>query len=188
MRKDDYVFIRTNHEGRKLLKMYAAKHNITMLDAVVVLAKEALEREEKKGCWNMVHALPLALAMMIIFPFIAYLVLNDIYKKLSKWLDSKPNGNKEDEKKIIKYTIVLMVIMYILKYIMACVGWGGNQINYKIVVIISVIATMLVILIPDEKTMLAMLTLSFITPDNVVITENHIIDLITKIMDAVNNR
>ena len=49
MRKDDYVFIRTNHEGRKLLKMYAAKHNITMLEAVVVLAKEALEREEKKG-------------------------------------------------------------------------------------------------------------------------------------------
>ena len=70
----------------------------------------------------MVHALPLALAMMIIFPFIAYLVLNDIYKKLSKWLGNKPNGNKEDEEKIIKYTIVLMVIMFILKYIMACVG------------------------------------------------------------------
>ena len=65
----------------------------------------------------MVHALPLALAMMIIFPFIAYLVLNDIYKKLSKWLDSKPNGNKEDEEKIIKYTIVLMVIMCIMKCI-----------------------------------------------------------------------
>lgn len=70
----------------------------------------------------MVHALPLALAMMIIFPFIAYLILNDIYKKLSKWLDSKPNGNKEDEEKIIKYTIILMVIMFILKYIMTCVG------------------------------------------------------------------
>ena len=66
----------------------------------------------------MVHALPLALAMMIIFPFIAYLILNDIYKKLSKWLDSKPNGNKEDEEKIIKYTIVLMIIMSIMK----CVG------------------------------------------------------------------
>ena len=66
----------------------------------------------------MVHALPLALAMMIIFPFIAYLVLNDIYKKLSKWLDSKPNGNKEDEKKIIKYTIVLMIIVFIMR----CVG------------------------------------------------------------------
>ena len=70
----------------------------------------------------MIHALPLALAMMIIFPFMAYLILNDIYKKLSKWLDSKPNGNKEDEEKIIKYTIVLMVIMYIFKYIMTCVG------------------------------------------------------------------
>ena len=66
----------------------------------------------------MVHALPLALAMMIIFPFMTYLILNDIFKKLSKWLDSKPNGNKEDEEKIIKYTIVLMVIMFIMK----CIG------------------------------------------------------------------
>ena len=63
----------------------------------------------------MVYALPLALAMVIIFPFIAYLILNDIYKKLSKWLDSKPDGNKKDEEKIIKYTIVLMVIMFIMK-------------------------------------------------------------------------
>ena len=65
----------------------------------------------------MVHALPLALAMMIIFPFMAYLILDDVCKKLSKWLDSKPNGNKEDEEKIIKYTIVLMVIMFIMKCI-----------------------------------------------------------------------
>ena len=66
----------------------------------------------------MVHALPLALAMVIIFPFMAYLILNDIFKKLSKWLGSKPNGNKEDEEKIIKYTIVLMVIMFIMR----CIG------------------------------------------------------------------
>ena len=63
----------------------------------------------------MLHALPLSLAMIIIFPFIAYLILNDVCKKLSEWLDSKPNGNKEDEEKIIKYTIVLMVIMFIMK-------------------------------------------------------------------------
>ena len=66
----------------------------------------------------MVHALPLALAMVIIFPFMAYLILNDVCKKLSEWLDSKPAGNKEDEENIIKYTIVLMVIMFIMK----CVG------------------------------------------------------------------
>ncbi len=66
----------------------------------------------------MVYALPLSLAMMIIFPFMAYLVLNDIFKKLSKWLDSKPAGNKEDEEDIIKYTIVLMVIIFIMR----CIG------------------------------------------------------------------
>ena len=60
--------------------------------------------------------------------------------------------------------------------------------NYKYVIIVCVIATMLAIIIPNEKTMLSMLTLSFITPDNVVIAENHIIDLVTKIMDAVDNR
>ena len=62
------------------------------------------------------------------------------------------------------------------------------KINYKNVTIVTIIATILVIIIPNEKTMLSMLTLSFITPDNVVIAENHIIDLITKIMDVVNNR
>ena len=61
------------------------------------------------------------------------------------------------------------------------------EFNYKNAIIVAIIATMLATLIPDEKTMLAMLTVSFITPDNIVITENHVIDLITKIMDAVNN-
>ena len=60
--------------------------------------------------------------------------------------------------------------------------------NYKYVIIVCVIATMLAIIIPDEKTMLSMLTLSFITPDNIAVTENHIIELVTKIMDAVNNK
>ena len=62
------------------------------------------------------------------------------------------------------------------------------EFNQKIAVIVAVIATTIVILIPTEKTMLAMLTLSFITPDNVVIAENHIIELVTKIMDVVNNK
>ena len=62
------------------------------------------------------------------------------------------------------------------------------EFNFKNAIIVAGIATTIVILIPTEKTMLAMLTLSFITPDNVVIAENHIIDLVTKIMDAVNNK
>ena len=66
----------------------------------------------------MVYALPLGLALIIILPIIGYLMLNDLCKYLKKWLDSKPNERKEDEEKIIKYTIVLTVIMFIMK----CVG------------------------------------------------------------------
>lgn len=66
----------------------------------------------------MIHALPLGLGLIIIFPFICYLILNDLCKYLKKWLDSQPNGRKEDEENIIKYTIVLMIIMYIMR----CVG------------------------------------------------------------------
>lgn len=62
------------------------------------------------------------------------------------------------------------------------------EFNFKNAIIIAVIATTIVILIPTEKTMLTMLTLSFITPDNVVIAEDHVIDLITKIMDAVKHK
>ena len=62
------------------------------------------------------------------------------------------------------------------------------EFNFKIAVIVAVIATTIVILIPTEKTMLAMLTLSFITPDNIGVAEDHIIDLITKIMDAVKHQ
>ena len=62
------------------------------------------------------------------------------------------------------------------------------EFNFKIAVIVAVIATIIVILIPTDKTMLAMLTLSFITPDNIGIAEDHVIDLITKIMDVVKNK
>ena len=62
----------------------------------------------------MVHAFPLGLALIIMLPIFGCLMLNC----LKQWLDSKPNGNKEDEEKIIKYTIVLMVIMFIMK----CIG------------------------------------------------------------------
>ena len=48
MKKEDYAFVSTTQEGRMCLKMYAAKHRMTMAEALAVLAKEALEREEKE--------------------------------------------------------------------------------------------------------------------------------------------
>ena len=63
-----------------------------------------------------------------------------------------------------------------------------TKINIKNVVIVLITSTVLTIIIPDRQTMLSMLTLSFITPDNIGITEDHAIDLITKIMDAVKHK
>lgn len=63
-----------------------------------------------------------------------------------------------------------------------------TKINIKNVVIILITSTVLTIIIPDRQTMLSMLTLSFITPDNIGLAEDHAIDLITKIMDAVKHK
>ena len=48
MKKEDYAFVRTTQEGRMCLKMYAAKHRLTMAETLVVLVKEALGCEEKE--------------------------------------------------------------------------------------------------------------------------------------------
>lgn len=69
----------------------------------------------------MVYALPLGLALIIMLPIMGYLMLNDLGKYLKQWLDSKPNGRKEDEEKIVKYTIAFMIIMQVLIYIKECV-------------------------------------------------------------------
>ena len=60
--------------------------------------------------------------------------------------------------------------------------------NYKYVIIVLITSTVLTIIIPDRQTMLSMLTLSFITPDNIGLAEDHIIDLIIKIMDAAKHK
>ena len=86
---------------------------------------------------------------------------------------------------VVIFSCAVMVFITMLRFIYRDIE---IKVNYKNVTIVTIIATILVIIIPNEKTMLAMLTLSFITPDNVVIAENHIIDLVTKIMDAVNNK
>ena len=92
---------------------------------------------------------------------------------------------------IVAFSIAVFAWVSIFFIFLNKIIYGDDleiEFNYKIAVIVAVIATTIVILIPTEKTMLAMLTLSFITPDNVVIAENHIIELVTKIMDVVNNK
>ena len=51
----------------------------------------------------------------------------------------------------------------------------------KIVAIVSILG---LILIPTKEDMLAMLALSYVTPDNIQLVQDNIVDFITKIVDA----
>lgn len=57
----------------------------------------------------------------------------------------------------------------------------------KVCLVIIVVCTIAIILVPDKKTMYAMIAASVITPDNISGVEEHIVDLITNIANAVNN-
>ena len=57
----------------------------------------------------------------------------------------------------------------------------------KICAILVVICIILTIFIPTEKTIYAMIAASMITPDNISITEDQIVDLISKIAKAAKN-
>lgn len=57
----------------------------------------------------------------------------------------------------------------------------------KVCLVIIVVSVIVLILVPDKKTMYAMIAASVITPDNISGVENHIVELITNIANAVNN-
>lgn len=57
----------------------------------------------------------------------------------------------------------------------------------KIFAIIMTVCILMLTLIPDKDTMYAMLASSFITPDNILGGEEHLIDLVTKIANIIYN-
>ena len=63
----------------------------------------------------------------------------------------------------------------------------SERVMYKIIKICAIVAAICIILlifIPNEKTIYAMIAASIITPDNISGTEEHIVDLISKIAKA----
>lgn len=57
----------------------------------------------------------------------------------------------------------------------------------KVCLVIIVVSVIVLILVPDKKTMYAMIAASVITPDNISGMENHVVELITNIANAVSN-
>lgn len=57
----------------------------------------------------------------------------------------------------------------------------------KICVVAIIVSVLVLVLVPDKKTMYAMIAASMITPDNISGVEEHVIDIITNIANAVSN-
>ena len=57
----------------------------------------------------------------------------------------------------------------------------------KAFAITVVVCLLLLMLIPDQDTLYAMIAASFITPGNISIGEDHLIDLVTKIAKIIYN-
>ena len=57
----------------------------------------------------------------------------------------------------------------------------------KICSVTIIVSVLVLVLVPDKKTMYAMIAASMITPDNISGVEEHVIDIITNIANAVNN-
>ena len=57
----------------------------------------------------------------------------------------------------------------------------------KICAVTIIVSVLVLVLVPDKKTMYAMIAASMITPDNISGVEEHVIDIITNIANAVNN-
>lgn len=48
-------------------------------------------------------------------------------------------------------------------------------------------AIVVIVLLPSRKDMIAMIALSYITPDNIALVQSNIVDFVQQIVSAVNN-
>lgn len=57
---------------------------------------------------------------------------------------------------------------------------------FKLSIIITCISGLIYIFIPDKQTMISMIVTSYITPDNINITTDYVVELLQRITEAVN--
>lgn len=65
--------------------------------------------------------------------------------------------------------------------------WIEDELSGKVPIIIGIIAlvfAIIVIIIPSRTDMLTMLTLQYITPDNITLVQDNIVDFVQKVMEA----
>ena len=87
------------------------------------------------------------------------------------------------------YTLCASVVILIFIYAGAIelIRDSNKKFWLKTFAIIVIVCVLILMLIPDEDMLHAMIAASFITPDNISIGEDHLIDLVTKIAKIIYN-
>lgn len=116
--------------------------------------------------YNLLLSIRTAAELIIIFGAILYVVLGSIvfFDFFMNNFGGPGDSNRDED--FSRYAYILKN-----KYLLSVLG--------------SCIA--ICILIPTKEILLAMIVANYITPDNIMITEDHIVELINKIVRAVSN-
>lgn len=77
--------------------------------------------------------------------------------------------------------------LIILAYIYYDANSCGTPKEFKWLVRLFVVSGTLAVLLPSEKTLLNMLVLSYVTPDNITLVQDNVVDFVTKIIGAVKD-
>lgn len=94
---------------------------------------------------------------------------------------------------VISFTVILVAIFSGIGIIFtaSCLAIsdedfeaGNMKKAFKVSTIVFAISVVVSIIVPDRETMLAMLTLSFVTPDNITLVQDNLIDFIQKVVEA----
>ena len=89
-------------------------------------------------------------------------------------------------------SIILVVAVHLVDYMNYMNGDERaimpNWFKYlKICLIVFCVSSLLCIFIPDKQTMISMIVVSYITPDNINITTDYVVDLVQRISEAVGD-
>ena len=81
----------------------------------------------------------------------------------------------------------IMILIFVYAGAIELIRDSNKKFWMKAFAITVVVCLLILMLIPDQDTLYAMIAASFITSDNISIGEEHLIDLVTKIAKIIYN-
>ena len=108
----------------------------------------------------------------IINPWIVYGI--DVISKLS----------------VVAFIMVIASLIGVLIFAMNDSTYGNDEHEnkiFKILLIVLLVATVFLVILPSKDTMLTMLALYYVTPDNIQAVQGNIVDFVSQIAQAVKD-